>query len=489
MKAVAGGRWQVAGGKCRVSGVGCRVSGVRCRVSGVRCRVSGVGCRVSGVRCRVSGVGCRPPATCHLPPATFCLPLLPFAFFFLLLLLSACAAPAEPTAAPPVPALSIAAPGAVDAGAAIPLTVQTDGAAGEIFLLATGTFGSIPFTATVAGGEASFTLAPPYTRHAGAVTFLARSGDAQAQAETRIRPGPPVDPILPLVGPRSIVADAAHWTMLVAVPVDRFGNPLADGFPVTVRAQHPAPEGGDPQSGVEVQTTQIERLFAWARVYSRTKAGRTFLSFNAGEAHSPERDVLEVPGRPLPFRLFAQPEVAVADGRQTVQISSEQIRDRFDNLLLDGTSVQLLAESSDGSRRVIPTFTQDGRIYARLQSPAAPGSLRVQALVDDVLSETLSLRFTPGPAVRAFPIAVALTDDALLLTAGPLVGPIGQFIPDGTAVRFTLTDPDGAPLEAEAVAEYGYARLRLPRSGLFPGEYRVQAAVGTGAGWNGFVVR
>lgn len=376
----------------------------------------------------------------------------------------------------------------VDAGQPIPVEIRGAGSEGELFLLATGTFGSVPLTATLSGGSAIVTLDSLYTRHAGAVTFLARSGEREAQTTTTILPGPPVDPILPLVGPRSIVADAAHWTMLVAVPVDRFGNPLADGFPVTVRAQHPGPPGSDPLSALEEQNTEIERLFAWARVYSRTRAGRTFLSINAGDAASPERDVLEVPGKPVPFSLYAQPNPAVADGRQMVAITSGQIQDGFGNTLLDGTSATLLAESDDGSRRMIPAFTQDGRIYASLQSPARPGALRLFALVDDVKSEGLTLTFTPGPAVRPFPVRVAVSGDDLWLTAGPLLGPIGQFIPDGTEVRFTLTDPDGVPLELAAVAEFGYARLSLPLADLMDGEYWAAATVGTGAGANGFRV-
>lgn len=409
-------------------------------------------------------------------------------YALLFFLLAACASTPEPEVEPVIHALTIDAPSQVSAGDPIPITVAAD-ADGPLFLLATGTFGSVPLTGTVTGGSATLQLDSVYSRHAGAVEFRARSGQAEAQAASTILPGPPVDPILPLVGPRSIVADGKHWTMLVAVPTDRYGNPMADGFPVTVRAQHPAPDGGDPLAGLEEKTTEAQRLFAWARIDSRTRAGRTFLSVNAGEAGSPERDVQEVPGLPLPFRLYAEPETAVADGRQTVAISSEQIRDQFDNLLLDGTSVQLLAESSDGSRRMIPTVTQDGRIYASLQSPGAPGTLTVRAQIVDVLSEPLTLRFTPGPAVRPISVTVELTGDFLVIRGGPLLGPIGQFIPDGTPVRFTITDPDGMPLEREAVAEFGYAQLALRRGELMLGEYRVEAAVGTGTGWNGFRVR
>jgi len=403
-------------------------------------------------------------------------------------LLTACTRTNPPAPASEIRSISISAPVDTDAGEPISLVVRGDGD-GPFFVLATGTFGSVPITGTLNGGAASLTLDSIYSSQAGAVTFFARADNAQAQATTTIRSGPPVDPILPLVGPRSIVADGAHWTMLVAVPIDRYGNPLADGFPVTIRAQHPVPEGEDPLAALEVQTGQVERLFAWVRVYSRTKAGRTFLSVNAGDAASPERDVQEVPGTPVSFALYAVPAVAVADGRQTVEISSDQIRDRFGNLLLDGMNVQLLSDSADGSRRMIPTFTQDGRIYATLQSPDQPGELVLHALIDGVLSEPLSLRFTDGPAVQPFPVAMELTDTYLNLTAGPLLGPIDQFIPDGTTVYFTITDPDGVPIEAEAVAEYGYATLQLRREDLMVGAYRVKAVVGTGLVETGFVAR
>ena len=48
-------------------------------------------------------------------------------------------------------------------------------------------------------------------------------------AQITVLPLDAVDGAIPLAGPRSIVADFEHWTMVSAFPRDRYGNSVADG--------------------------------------------------------------------------------------------------------------------------------------------------------------------------------------------------------------------------------------------------------------------
>jgi len=237
---------------------------------------------------------------------------------------------------------------------------------------------------------------------------------------------------------------------------------------------------------LEMIDIRTRHLLAWGRIYSRTRAGQMLISATSGGAHSPERAVMEVPGLPVPFALSADLISLPADGRQLVHIQSEQIVDRFGNVLLDGSNVTVLTSMANGDRRSLPAMTIDGRIYMTLQAPNQAGRMTVTAWIAGVSSRSLQLEFTPGPAVEPISLTVEIEAQEIVIVAGPLVGQLKQFIPDGTEVMFSLTGPDGTETSGRAPTNYGYATLRLTRSGLVAGTYTVAARVGTGAGQRTF---
>ncbi len=420
-----------------------------------------------------------------------------------LCLLTACTSATETASdIAPIPpsALQIEAPAQINAGEPLQLIVYTTppDTTTPILLTAQGTFGFYPQKETPAVGHAHFTIPPLQTRHAGVVHLQASVGQIGSSATVEILPGTAVDPVLPLVGPRSIVADGDHWTMAITTPRDALDNPVADGSVVTLRAQHPVAMGAAPESGLELIETKTRNLVSWARIYSRTRAGRLLLTATADDGHSPERVVLEVPGPPILFALQADPLTAAADGHQWIRIRSEQITDRFGNVLLDGNEVTILAAMPPDEMRTVPAITVDGRIYTTLQAPTRPGTMFVRAWIGGASSQAVMVTFTPGPAVQTITLSSVWQTDGILLRAGPLVGDREQFVPDGTEVTFTImgpngrspdgTMPDGAARQTVVPSEYGYATLLVRTLTLLPGPYAVAVDAGTGVGNSIFTV-
>jgi hypothetical protein len=420
----------------------------------------------------------------------------PLLLLLLLYWVTACSAAApEPTLAPIAPrTLRIEAPAQLNAGEPLTLIVYTvpATATAPILLTAQGTFGFYPQQVTPAIGHAHFIIPPLQTRHAGVVRLQASVGQVVTSATVTILPGPAVDPVLPLVGERSIVADGAHWTMAITTPRDGLANPVAEGTTVTLRTQHPVAPGEVPANGLEIVETKTRNLLSWTRIYSRTRAGRLRLTATADNGHSPERIVLVVPGPPAAFALHAEPLIAAADGHQWIRIRSEQITDRFGNVLLDGTNVTVLAAMPPDEMRTVPAITVDGRIYTTLQAPTQPGTMFVRAWIGGASSQVVTIDFTPGPAVQTIAVDTTWQADGIALTAGPLVGDRSQFVPDGTTVTFSIMgpnglSPDGVTLEGAirqtvVPAEYGYATLFVRTLTLTPGHYAVAVDAGTGMG-------
>ncbi|MBX3010738.1 MAG: hypothetical protein KF832_04490 [Caldilineaceae bacterium] len=405
----------------------------------------------------------------------------------LLVLLTACSLTASTTVAPPsvsVTALQIEAPVWAPAGTALTVTVRVTPvrATHAIVLTAQGSFGLMPQQQSPVDGVAIFALDPLQTRFAGVAQLRATAGLVTTTAAVELRPGPAVDPVLPLITTHSIVTGGEEWTMIVTTPRDVLDNPVVDKTPVTVQIQHPTAPGQAPTAEIERQELYTQNLLAWSRIYSRARAGLMRIAVTADFAHSPERVVRATPGLPLPFRLTADRLSTPADGRQLVQIESELITDRFGNGLLDGTLVTLVATSPGQGQRSLPTTLMAGKIATTIQVPSQPGTMVIQAWLVNVASEPLSLEFTPGPAVQPILVTTRLEVDGMRLVAGPLLGELGQFIPDGTVVTFTITAPLGAVETITAVADYGYAQTLVRQSTLRPGRYRVAVAAGTGQG-------
>jgi len=92
--------------------------------------------------------------------------------------------------------------------------------------------------------------------------------------------------------------------------------------------------------------------------------------------------------------------------------------------------------------------------------------------------------------VNSFPIVsrVDAPKQSIELTAGPMLGSLQQFIPDGTPVQFVLTDSAGRQTRIDAVSERGYAWAVARLAFLQIGSYTAEVTVGTGYGKTVFQV-
>jgi hypothetical protein len=400
--------------------------------------------------------------------------------------LGGCASTAAETPAAPTlsGALTLETPAAVRASAPVPVAIlradAPDGLA--VTLAAQGSYGMRVYKGVFAKGRALITLPGEHTRQTGLITLIARAGTARGEGQVEIRPNPPADPVQPIVGPRSVAADGDHETMALAVPFDDYGNPVADGTPLTLRILHPGDQ-------LEQQTLTVTHLLAWGWVNSRTRAGRAVVSAAVGDAHGPDTTFEEVPTWPASFGLSASPLNLPADGRQLLTLRTDLIRDRFGNPMIDGTLVTFVVEVAGSEPRFVPAYTVDGAAEAQLQAPTEPGTVTVRATLYGVESRPLTLSFAAGPAVGTIVVKAQVNarDGFVTLTAGPLLAALGQFVPDGTSVQFTLVGPDGAQQQLTALSETGRASLELRLSELPPGSYSVAVSAGAGQGQTEFV--
>ena len=408
-------------------------------------------------------------------------------------------------------AITIQAPTTISAGSAVEIKVRTTTPTAEVSslpvrLLLFGTYGSSVLEAPLVDDAATFALDGALTRFAGQVQLQANWGGAVAQATLQIEPGTAVEPLVTLVGPRSIPADGRHWAMVVTLPQDQFANGVADGTRVTLQILHPSPhvisnQGASSQetsnqateklgesANREVIEVRAAQLLTWARLYSRTTTGRVYLAATTGAAHSMQQSLLVVPGPPAPFTLTADPLQLTADGEQLITVRTSPLQDNFGNLLFDGTAITFVAEEGSGSRRTLPAQLIAGKAMVQLQAPSRPGPVTLRAFVLDQASPPLRLDFDEGLALAPITVTVTIGSEEVQLRAGPLLGLLNQYIPDGSEVTFTLQRSGAVAQRITVPSESGFATARVRRNGLIAGNYTVQVTVGARKGEQRFAL-
>ena len=341
-------------------------------------------------------------------------------------------------------------------------------------LLVEGSYGIRVYQSLFHQREARFNLPGKETQQSGSVSLTALVGKAQGKASMLIEAAAPIEPLTPLVGARTIIADAAHWSMTVLIPFDIYGNPVMEGTKFEVLVLHP-------DNRLEKKFLVIHNLLAWARVYSGIKAGRTTIVARIGQIHGFEGTLLEVAGWPVPFDVSADPAQLPANGNLVATLSTAPVVDKFGNVMPDGTLITFIVHAPNGSYSTIPAYTIDGKAQALLQAPVEPGLYTIEATVLGVTSHKFVMQFTPGPVVNTFAIKVQkdVKNNRYLLLVGPMLGSLGQYIPDGTIIRFLIVSAGGQRQELDSISDAGYANVELPLV-LYPaGSYTVHMLVGS----------
>ena len=377
-----------------------------------------------------------------------------------------------PTPTPhPILPLTITTPKEITAGDSAEITISGAPDQTMIALNWLGSWGSTIFTAQSADGLAEITIPVTTTQRSGLITLSAEANGYRGKTTLRVQSTAPIEPLTPLIGARSIVADGKSWAMAVVIPFDKFYNPVDDGTLMKWRIRH--------ADGEEEQIdSETRHLLAWQRITSHTKSGKTYLSVATQNKFGSEGMLTEIAGWPVPFKLFTDVEKNTADGRQLVKVKTENLRDRFGNLLENGTAVDFIISSDDSAEGVrrITSYVIDGSAEFVLQSPDHPQKMRIKATIHHISSSPLTLTFTPNLTEIPLKALYAPEFPAIQVIAGPLLGDLDQYIPDGTPATLTVIRDDQR-WEMSVVVEGGYARFSFVRPQWPAGEYQLTVTV------------
>lgn len=330
--------------------------------------------------------------------------------------------------------LGVTSPPTIDAGSTFDVTIDGLTPGDSFDLVVRGPYGA----QTTSQRTAASTVTIPVDAiglGSGVILIDVITENASGTTVIEVVPGAASTPLDLYLGPRTVVADGEDTSMIVAVPVDEFGNPVSSGSTVDHRII--ASTG----SVTQIEST-TDGLLSFVRLPSSTVSGRTNLSVEVGSATGPGRSFENVAGLPESFSLEAGSPLDAddewfADGATLHTIRTSVIADAFGNIVPDGTTVKLRADGPDGVL-LVQAATIDGIARFVVEAPKQPGSIVFSATAASGAGGPLTIESLP--AVEDVPAVVDRDGEQIVVAVGPVLIQTGGFAPDGTIAIVTIGD-------------------------------------------------
>jgi adhesin/invasin len=299
-------------------------------------------------------------------------------------------------------------------------------------------------SATTVNGVATATLSSTLP---GTAVVTATVGSLSATRLVTFTPGAPAN--LALVAAPSTL-QVGNLSALTATATDQFGNPVADGTPMSFSTN---PGVATPAMAATVNGVATATL-------SSTVAGLATVTATVGSL-SATALVTFTPGPPTNLSLIAAPSTLPVDDLSTL---TADVTDQFGNPVADGVVVSFT--TSFGTLSDNSATTVNGVATATLSS-TLPGTAMVTATVGS-LSATRLVTFTPGAPANLALVAAPSTLQVGNLSAltATATDQFGNLVADGTPVSFSTNLGVATPTVAATVNGVATATLSSTVAGL-----------------------
>ncbi len=342
-----------------------------------------------------------------------------------------------------------------EAGSTIGLTFSTTNASKPNLYLSN-SYGSTILKPHLENSILNYQLPKTFSNKTGMVNWKLLSDNTALSGKFNIHSKQDVSSMETYLGPPSIEAGETDYTMLVVIPTDIYDNPLKDSTAVSVKHQFLENESKD--------VIYMKNSISYKNIYSESKTGRILISSECLSKNSKEYDVNIMPAIPTDFTITYNRNHEYADGNQITSFSTSIIKDKYDNIVSDGTYVDFFI--TNASNHILKTsgITINGIAKAKMIHPDHKENWTVKAFIEG-MSESDSISLIYKQAVLDF--QVAFSEDNRTISVGPLKSFMNQMIPDGLEVKLHIYQNDKKTKTLFKSAFEGYTSFKL-NSNIFP---------------------
>ncbi len=297
---------------------------------------------------------------------------------------------------------------------------------------------------TIKNDKIEFVLPQNYTTKTGLVSWvLIENKTEKATGSFKILPNNYTKTNLEsYLGPPSTLCGDNHFVMFVTIPTDNYDNPKLNNTDVIIKHQF--------LNEITPENKKTKDFIAWKNIYAPTKSGIVLISANCEDAMTKEFDAVIYPSIATNFTISTQRNHDFADGNQITKFKTSLLRDKFGNIVSDGTMVTFIIK--DKVNNVLKTFgtTIDGIATGQFLHPEKENTYQVKAFVNGISeSNTISISYkSVNPNIE-----YSFSKDNRTITVGPIKSFMKQLVPDGIKVNLNIYHKDKL---IETISENSY---------------------------------
>lgn len=264
------------------------------------------------------------------------------------------------------------------------------------------------------------------------------------------------------IGPPSIIAGGIDYAMQVVIPADSYDNPLPDSTKVTVGHQFL-----DTEKKKELRSKD---MIAWQNIFSYNPSGRILVFSKVNETISKEFSIDVFPSLPENFQIQSNRKHSYADGNQITQFITSIIKDKYGNIISDGSLVKFIIKNTNGLLLHTQASTVNGQAMAKMLHPDHEDTWQVKAYIHGMAeSNSITVQYTK--VLEDF--NTQFKKGNRYVTVGPLVSFMGQLIPDGAMVILEIFKENKKIDTKVETSSNGVARFFLQEGFYASGKYNI----------------
>jgi len=322
-------------------------------------------------------------------------------------------------------------------------------------LVVSNAFGTSIILPEINEKELHFEIPKNYCRKSGQNSWvLMANGDSIQRGTFKIVPDIDSKPTLETYfGPRSITAGEQDYSMLVCVTTDPFDNVFPEKTEVLFQSQF--------LNSISEFNVPSKDLISWKNIYATKKSGRILVNASFKEITSKELTTIVFPTLAEDFEIQIDRNHNYADGNQIMKLQSNVIRDKYDNIISDGTMVNFVIENSKGAILNTAAPTINGISKATILHPSEKENWKIEAFVTGAAkSNAVDIKF--DTAITDF--KVNFSKNNRYIEVGPLKSFMNQLVPDGILIQLDIYTEAGEYIETKKVSSVkGFGTIELPK--------------------------
>lgn len=310
--------------------------------------------------------------------------------------------------------------------------------------------------AAAADGTVSFTVRSSLQAGVEHISASSVRGTASGSVDVMYLPGDPAGFIVLHANPSSVVANSPNSSQITSDPITDGTNIVQDGTLFTVSAQRGSIVALDQSTtidGIQVKSRNGVISFVFN---PNTGVGTVLIEAQSvvGSSYGSVEITLTGAGDLYgPITLHADPSVMVADGQSTTTITSDQLTDRYGNIIAEGTPVDVAVTSgtinATGQSSATVTTGANGILTFTVTGSTIAGTAAVSAQNSaGTASGSIDITYTPGEpsgviSLQASPLSLVAKSGAQSTIRVPNDSPItdqfGNIVADGTPITVSTT--------------------------------------------------